>query len=143
MFTYLDDGAGTETNYESAKEMSLQVKQDIYDSGFVVSNEKSQWDPVQCGELLEFVINLATGLFTAPGRRVLAFMDMLKRVMSNSFIVSARHIAQLTGSLSLMGLALGPVVRLWTRELYRAIQQSTSWDHIFQLSEDGKNGICF
>ena len=78
-----------------------------------------------------------------PERRVLAFMDMLKRVVDNSFIVSARHLAQLTGSLSSMGLALGPVVRLWTRELYRAIQQSTSWDQRFQLSEDGKNEICF
>ena len=143
VFTYLDDGAGAESNYESAKEMSLQVQQDIYDSGFVVNDEKSQWDPVQCGELLGFVINLATGLFTVPERRVLAFMDMLKRVVDNSFIVSARHLAQLSGSLSSMGLALGPVVRLWTRELYRAIQQSTSWDQRFQLSEDGKNEICF
>ena len=89
---------------------------------------RSQWDPVQCGELLGFVINLATGLFTIPERRVLAFMDMLKRVVNNSFIVSARHLAQLTGSLSSMGLALGPVVRLWMlwgvgqrRKVYRAL----------------------
>ena len=32
--------------------MSLQVQQGIYDSGFVVNDEKSQWDPVQCEELL-------------------------------------------------------------------------------------------
>ena len=86
---------------------------------------------------------MATGLLTVPERRVLAFIDTLKRVMNNSFIVSACHLARLTGSRSSMGLALGPVVRLWTRELYRAIQQSTSWDHRFQLSEDGKNEIHF
>ena len=143
VFTYLDDGAGAESNYESAKEMSLQVRQDIHDSGFVANNEKSQWDPVQCGELLGFIINLATGLFTVPERLVLVFMDMLKRIMNNSFIVPARHLAQLSGSLSSMGLALGPLVRLWTRELYQAIQQSTSWDHRFLLSEDRKNEICF
>lgn len=103
IFTYLDDGAGTESNYENAKAMSVQVQQDIHASGFVANEEKSQWDPVQCGELLGFVVNLATGLFTVPERRVLIFMDMLKRIMNNSFIVSARHLAQLTGSLSSRG----------------------------------------
>jgi hypothetical protein len=63
--------------------------------------------------------------------------------MTNSFVVSARHLAQLTGLLSSMGLALGPVVRLWTRELYRSIQQSTSWDQKFGLSEEGRNEILF
>ena len=125
------------------KQLSQHKQYPKHDSGFVAKNEKSQWDPVQCGELLGFIISLATGLFTVPERRVLAFMDMLKRIMNNSFMVSARHLVQLTGSLSSMGLALGPVVCLWTRELYRAIQQSTSWDHRFQLSEDGKNEICF
>jgi hypothetical protein len=51
---------------------------------------------------------------------------------------SARDLAKLTGSLSSMGLALGPVVRLWTRELYRTIEQSATeilfWSENFSNS---------
>lgn len=143
IFTYLDDGAGAESNYEDAKKTSLMVQQDIKASGFVANEEKSQWEPVQCGELLGFMIDLASGVFTVPDRRVMAFKDTLSKIMTNSFVVSARHLAQLTGLLSSMGLALGPVVRLWTRELYRSIQQSTSWDQKFGLSEESRSEILF
>lgn len=68
---------------------------------------------------------------------------MLQQVLDGQFTVSARHIARLTGSLSSMGLALGPIVRLWTRELYRTIQQSVFWDQKIQLSEEAQNKILF
>ena len=71
------------------------------------------------------------------------FHGYAKENYEQFFYCITRHLAQLTGSLSLIGLTLGPVVHLWIRELYRAIQQSISWDHRFQLSEDGKNEICF
>ena len=129
----MDDGAGAEDNFQDAQKTSEKVRQDVRASGFVANDEKSQWEPVQCGALLGFITNLASGLFIVPERRVLVFKDMLQQVLDGQFNASGRDIARLTSSLSLMGLALGPVVRLWTRELYRAIQQSFSWDQKMQL----------
>ena len=42
-----------------------------------------------------------------------------------------------------MSLALGPVVRLWTRSLYRDILQAVSWDSPFQLSTDAQSKVVF
>ncbi|XP_028405221.1 uncharacterized protein LOC114527722 [Dendronephthya gigantea] len=94
-------------------------------------------------DLGEISAELSQGKFIVPDGRVAAFKDMLQHVLDCQFVVSARHIARLTGSLSSMGLALGPVVRLWTRELYRAVQESSSWDKKFQLEEDARNEVMF
>ena len=66
IFTYLDDGAGDEGNLAGARVVSKLVQQDITSSGFVANDEKCQWEPTQCGELLGFVRDLASGLFTVP-----------------------------------------------------------------------------
>ena len=143
IFTYLDDGAGAACNFQDALQTSQRVRQDIKDSGFVANETKSVWEPVQTGELLGFIMDLSAGKFIVPDRRVTALKKMIQQILECQFVVSARQVARLTGNLSSMGLALGPVVRLWTRELHRTIQQSPSWDMKFQLSEDAKNEVRF
>lgn len=58
IFTYLDDGAGAHQVCDVAVKLSALVREDIALSGFVADEEKSQWLPVQSGELLGFVIDL-------------------------------------------------------------------------------------
>jgi hypothetical protein len=48
-------------------------------------------------------------------RRVASFKCILQQIIDSGFVVSARQLAKFTGSLSSMGLALGAIVRLWTR----------------------------
>ena len=54
-------------------------------------------------------------------------------------MATVHQLARFTGLLSSMGLALGPVVRLWTRGLYRDISSAASWDSPLQLSEDASH----
>ena len=143
IFTYLDDGAGADATFEDTKRLSGIVQRDISASGFVCNEEKCQWEPVQRGELLGFIMNLVSGVFIVPERRVAAFRDLLQQVFVNKFFVSARHVARITGCLISMGLALGPVVRLWTRELYRVVQSSESWDRKIMLAEEARTEIQF
>ena len=109
IFTYLDDGAGAKNNYTEAKAVSQLAQQDILASGFVENAEKCQWEPVQCGELLGFITDLASDLFIVPDRRVEALQHLLQQVLDNKFSISARHVAQIAGCLVSIGLALGPV----------------------------------
>ena len=90
------------------------VRADVRRSGFVANDVKSQWVPVQSGQLLGYVLNLHAGTFQVPQRRVDAFHHVLRDVITLTFLVSARKAAQFTGLLASMSLALGPVVRLWT-----------------------------
>ena len=90
---------------------------------------KSQWDPVQCGELLGFIMDLRSGTFQVPPRRVDALKQLLNDTIAKKFVVSARHLSRITGSLVSMGLALGPVARLWTRALRH--MSNSSLGHAF------------
>ena len=143
IFTFLDDGAGAECSLDLARDMSTIVQRDIAQSGFVAHTEKCQWEPTQSGELLGFIMDLRSGNFYVPPRRVEALRTIVHRVRSQKFYASARCLARLTGMLVSMGLALGPVVRLWTRALYREIMQAASWDRLFLLSEEAQNEVKF
>ena len=58
-------------------------------------------------------------------------------------MASARQLSRFTGLLAFMGSALGPVVRLWTRSLYRDILNSASWDSPFHKSDDAVCKVLF
>lgn len=80
IFTYLDDGAGADSDFHEARRVSNLVRQDVQRSGFVANDEKSQWVPVQSGELLGYVLNLQMGTFQVPHKRVDAFLYVLQDV---------------------------------------------------------------
>ena len=143
IFTYLDDGAGADSSFQEAQEVSDLVRRDVKLSGFVANEIKSQWTPAQRGELLGFVLDLSAGTFQVPQRRVDSFCVLLETVVSKGFVASARQLSRFTGLLSSMGLALGPVVRLWTRSLYRDILRSASWDSPFRMSDDAVSEVLF
>ena len=143
IFTYLDDGAGADSSFQEAQEVSDLVRRDVKLSGFVANEIKSQWTPAQRGELLGFVLDLSAGTFQVPQRRVDSFCVLLETVVSRGFVASARQLSRFTGLLSSMGLALGPVVRLWTRSLYCDILRSASWDSPFHMSDDAVSEVLF
>lgn len=118
IFTYLDDGAGADQVLDKAVKMSEFVRKAIVLSGFIANEEKSQWVPSQSGELLGFVMDLQYGIFQVPARRVDALKQLIATIIEKRFTVSARCLSLMAGSLVSVGLALGPVVRLWTRANY-------------------------
>ena len=123
---YRDDGARAERSFQEAQEVSDLVRRDVKLSGFVANDIKSQWTPAPMGELLGFVLDLSAGTFQVPQRRVDSFCLLLENIVSKGFVASARQLSRFTALLASMGLGLGPVVRLWTRSLYRDILNSAS-----------------
>ena len=123
--------------------MSAEDKRDVLSSGFVANGEKSLWDPVQCGELLGFIMDLRSGTLQVPPKRVDTLKQLLNDTIAKKFVVSARHLSRITGSLVSMGLALGPVARLWTRALYRDICQTVHWDMPFLISQESQAEVQF
>ena len=93
---------------------------------------------VQSRELLGYVLNLQMGTFQVPQRRVDGSLHVRPDVLAHGFVVSASKVAQFTRLLASMSLALGPVVRLWTRSLYRDILYVVSRDSPLQLSADAQ-----
>ncbi len=91
---------------------STIVQSSITHSGFVPSKKKCIWLPQATTKFLGLIIDLSAHSFSTP--------------------IQARSLATVTGTLVSMSLALGPVTRLMTRNMYRAIEQRHTWsDSIF------------
>ena len=71
---YLDDGIVAVKIKENALIESAQVKMDLGNAGFVVNNEKCEWEPKCNMEWLGFLIDLSMGEFSVPAGK----LDMLK-----------------------------------------------------------------
>ena len=88
-------------------------------------------------------MDLKAGTFHVPPRRVDALNQLLDVIIAKDFRVSARTLSRLTGSLVSMSLAMGPVVRLWTRAMYRDICLALCWDQPICLSSDSRSEVLF
>ena len=90
-----------------------------------------------------FVLDLQCGIFQVPTKRVEALKRLIDTIIDNHITVSARCLSRLSESLVSMGLALGPVVRLWTQSIYRDICQANYWDMPFLVSQDSQSEVLF
>ena len=143
IFTYLDDGAGAEKSLDTARAASKKVREDIEASGFVAHPEKCSWEPTQVGELLGFILNLREGIIQVPLRRIKSLRDRIDLVVRHNSSVTARQLAGLVGSIVSMGLALGPVSRLWTRAMYYDILSAEFWSQHIALSPEAMREVQF
>jgi len=90
--------------------------------------------PVQSLIFLGFGVDSVLGRFFCPQVRWDAFISLVRKVLSLRR-ASARTVSRVCGKAISFGLALGPVPRLFTREMYRFVESCGSWDYVVALPE--------
>ena len=120
---YLDDGFVVASSQQAMCSLATTIRSDLDKCGFFIKEEKSQLDPHQAGELLGYSVDLENGVFSVPQKKVNGLLNLLHDIRSQHKCVSARAIARVTRTIISMGLALGPVARLFSRHLY-AVQNN-------------------
>jgi len=140
---YLDDGFVCASSEPEAKRLASIVETDLIKSGLMLNKEKSNLLPSQVGEFLGFTIDLKVGMFSVPTAKVNNLMVVLNNLKRNCNWVSAREVSRATGILISMGLALGPVARLFTRNLYRDQNSVPTLSYKLSLSEESLQEVQF
>ena len=140
---YLDDGIGACTSQASARSKSTQVHSDLVKLGFLINEDKSDFNPRQHGEHLGFALDLEKGQFSVPSAKVEKVLDLISNILDSPHPVTARHISRLTGSLISMSLALGPIARLRTRHLYALASNASSLSTRLQLPREALDELSF
>ena len=120
---YIDDGicASAASEPEAKKAKDIMVS-DLDRAGFVLKIMKSQLSPVQVINWLGFTLDLREGCFGVPQLKI----DPLKSAIAHVYMlhaITACILASIVGQIISMSLAIGPIVRLWTRALYGIINQ--------------------
>ena len=64
--------------------------------------------------------------FTVPSEKINKLLADIKIILIKNFL-TPKQLAKITGQLSSMHLAIGPLVRLFTRNMYHEIENRTSW----------------
>ena len=139
---YLDDGiSGAYTFNESIKTL-YEVLKDLASAGLTINERKSILEPVQTGKWLGFVINTKTMEFSVPEQKIEKLINMIKSVLSST-TTSAKRIAKIAGHIISMGIAIGPLTRLFTRQMYKLIENRLTWYSANELDDLTKSELHF
>ena len=120
---YLDDGIVAVQGETEAEKASGWVRNTLHKSGLVVNDKKS----------VGFEIDLLKGQIAVPQAKVQALQSMLKGALCSQRL-QARCIASIDGKIISMGIAVGPVSRFMTRNLYALLDCRKAWCEMLELT---------
>jgi hypothetical protein len=144
---FLDDGLGGDDTYEKSKLASQCIQSDLKSFGFLIAQEKCDWEPRVQVTWLGEVWNTELNLIKVTDTRVsklLATLDwFIQKVASGQLFVKARDVASIVGQIISMQGAIGGTVRLRTRGLYTCILSRASWDSPVLIDDDAWKEAVF
>jgi hypothetical protein len=145
---FLDDGLGFAGSLEDANKVSANIKADLIKSGFVPNIQKSIWKPCKTIEWLGYDINLESGFFSVPERRILAIHQGIECILGYSGIsdliyVKVRQLASVAGKIVSTSLAIGNVARLMTKAIHVCIEARYNWESFVCLSDKAIRELRF
>ena len=132
-FVYLDDGLGSQPDKISAHAASDIQRRDLQASGLLYNEGKSHWTPMQIGEWLSLIINTISMQFSLPRNKVDKLQALLSTVISNGYC-SYRFLAKIAGLVLSCALAVGPISRLLTWQMYFTIATRSAWDSLVHFT---------
>ena len=125
---YLDDWLLLHQDPAKAADLMQRVLADMHRAGISVNFEKSVLVPTRRLKHLGFIVDTEKGSFSLPVERRQKILEGLRTVLeAEGGAVRARELASLAGRLQSCSLALGCAVRLFTREMYAAVELRSSW----------------
>ena len=129
---YLDDGIAGDKSLESAMKLSSLIQTDLKRFGFIIANEKCQWEPSRIITWLGLIWDMQSGTLHLTqermGKLVRSIQIVLSHLSSGNRAVAVRLLAGIVGQLISAQSVFGQVVRLRTRRAYECIQDRLSWN---------------
>ncbi|VDI00679.1 Hypothetical predicted protein [Mytilus galloprovincialis] len=133
---YLDDGLGMSEGYSECQNISEFIRSSLELAGFLINEHKSIFDPVQCLKWLGLIWDSVIFILAVSKRRLNDTKESLDNILKKVPIISARQLAQFTGRIihTCMSPVMRTVTSLVTRHLYFAIENTKSWDSVFDIA---------
>ena len=131
---YIDDGIFGSPRKLVTAYACLQIRDDLENAGFTINEEKSHLYPTQVGRWLGFIIDTVDFQFKVPEDKLSKLITLLA-IEVRQEKTSARKIAKIAGNIIAMGPAIGPLTRLFTRQMYSFIDRTFTWDGSEILSQ--------
>ena len=124
---YLDDGIGGSSSFEKTASIREKMLRDLSAAGLTVNFEKSKLKPSRQGIWLGFVIDTEKMMFFAPTEKIRTLLERIQHALKFEY-AKARSIAKIAGHITSMAIAIGPLARLFTKQMHVFIESRFSWD---------------
>ena len=139
---FLDDGICGGKGFKFTENIARAILSDLERGGWLVNFTKSHLTPMQTGKWLGVIIDTRTATFRVPEDKIEKLLKCIKVILSQTFC-SAKQLSRIAGQLASMQLALGPIVRLFTRNIYQLIESRITWFEPIALTKSASNELIF
>ena len=143
---YMDDGFVLANNLEEGQIMAKEIRRDLLDFGFLIAEEKSDWQPKSMVQWLGCVFELDIGLISLSDLRLEAVLsrihDLIKQIDNNSN-VQARNLAKVVGTIQSAGAVFGDLSKLMTKYCHMCIETKWSWNSKVSLTREAVTELMF
>ena len=92
----------------------------------MINNKKSDFNPKTKGKWLGTIIDTRELTFTVPQEKITKLLQDITMYLNQEFL-TPKQLSKVAGQLSSMHLAIGPLVRFFTRNMYHFIERRISW----------------
>ena len=103
--------------------------------GFVVNEDKSQWEPVQVITWLGVVLDTNQGCISVAEQRISKLKTSIDSVLKGEHNVKARDLASVVGQILSLSPCVGCVARIMSRSMYAAVNEKVSWNSNVVLTQ--------
>lgn len=145
-YIYLDDIIILNNIAAGLRRNVLPVVSDLWNCGFVLSNDKCILEPVQHLEYLGFEIDTRTLCVSVPIKKPEKVLERLGQALTSFPFMTARNVLKVAGSLVSLRPVFGSTCLLRTRTLFRFSGRTEQWDEQFladkEVEEELKFWVC-
>ena len=128
---FLDDGILGADSYENCQNLAKQIKQDLLDLGFLLAEEKCDWEPKQVVSWLGHVFDTSKAELHITEDRVkkaLTFIsNLINEISEEKVWVHVKNLASAIGQFQSMRHVLGSRVDIMTKWSHMCVNTRTSW----------------
>lgn len=136
---FLDDGLAGASDYESACRLSSQIQSDLRRFGFLLADDKCDWQPKQTAVWLGYRWDFEHGKIHVKSERIeklLVSLSELERKLIQSGWIKVKDLANVAGQIISMQTVFGGMSRLRTRDMYACIGTRSSWRAYVLVSKE-------
>ena len=83
---YIDDGIATFRGFEIAKSVCELVRNNLLSAGFVINNEKNDFNPKTKGKWLGTIIDTRELTFTVPKEKITKLLEDITMYLNREFV---------------------------------------------------------
>ena len=140
LIMYLDDGLAGSSDLSEARKVSELVKSELDKFGFLLADEKCDWNPSRYVSWLGFDWDFHEGVLRVTNdreSRILGCLsDLLKNVGEGQVLFNSKFVASIIGQIISTKAVIGDLTRRNTRFLYFCLEGRASWKAKVKLSTD-------